>query len=158
MQSYRLRNLFLNKIREKIRIRHRHHQREEHPGDKGCIFTLNENTGAWYAPVEDIEPIKQLIDYYRNKKQSGQPIHIPKLQSPPTSSEHISIYPSKRKNVENFEIWGCSDWETWYISLISFLDFFSWFRTNVTLEKCEFRGFSTIDFFTKHHRLFHEAP
>ena len=36
---------------------------------------------------EDIEPIKQLIDYYRNKKQSGQPIHIPKLQSPPTSSE-----------------------------------------------------------------------
>jgi len=35
---------------------------------------------------EDIEPIKQLIEYYRNKKQSGQPIHIPKLQSPPTSS------------------------------------------------------------------------
>ena len=35
---------------------------------------------------EDIEPIKQLIEYYRNKKQSGQPIHTPKLQSPPTSS------------------------------------------------------------------------
>ena len=30
---------------------------------------------------EDIEPIKQLIEYYRNKKQSGQPIHTPKLQS-----------------------------------------------------------------------------
>ena len=40
-------------------------------------------------PVEqdDIEPIKQLIEYYRNKKQSGQLIHTPKLQSPPTSSE-----------------------------------------------------------------------
>ena len=36
---------------------------------------------------EDIEPIKQLIEYYRNKKQSGQLIHTPKLQSPPTSSE-----------------------------------------------------------------------
>ena len=35
---------------------------------------------------EDIEPIKQLIEYYRNKKQIGQPIHTPKLQSPPTSS------------------------------------------------------------------------
>ena len=40
-------------------------------------------------PVEqdDIEPIKQLIEYYRNKKQSGQLIHTPKLQSTPTSSE-----------------------------------------------------------------------
>ena len=36
---------------------------------------------------EDIEPIKQLIEYYRNKKQSGQLIHTPKLQSTPTSSE-----------------------------------------------------------------------
>ena len=36
---------------------------------------------------EDIEPIKQLIEYYRNKKQSGQSIHTPKLQSTPTSSE-----------------------------------------------------------------------
>ena len=36
---------------------------------------------------EDIEPIKQLIEYYRNKKQSGHPIHTPKLQNPPTSSE-----------------------------------------------------------------------
>ena len=36
---------------------------------------------------EEIEPIKQLIEYYRNKKQSGQLIHTPKLQSPPTSSE-----------------------------------------------------------------------
>ena len=35
---------------------------------------------------EDIEPIKQLIEYYRNKKQSGQLIHTLKLQSPPTSS------------------------------------------------------------------------
>ena len=35
---------------------------------------------------EEIEPIKQLIEYYRNKKQSGQLIHTPKLQSPPTSS------------------------------------------------------------------------
>ena len=40
-------------------------------------------------PVEqdDIEPIKQLIEYYRNKKQSGQLIHTSKLQSTPTSSE-----------------------------------------------------------------------
>ena len=30
---------------------------------------------------EDIEPIKPLIEYYRNKKQSGQPIHTQKLQS-----------------------------------------------------------------------------
>ena len=36
---------------------------------------------------EEIEPIKQLIEYYRNKKQSGQLIHTPKLQSTPTSSE-----------------------------------------------------------------------
>ena len=36
---------------------------------------------------EDIEPIKQLIEYYRNKKQSGQLIHTPKIQSTPTSSE-----------------------------------------------------------------------
>ena len=36
---------------------------------------------------EDIEPIKQLIEYYRNRKQSGQLIHTPKLQSTPTSSE-----------------------------------------------------------------------
>ena len=36
---------------------------------------------------EDIEPIKQLIEYYRNKKQSGQLIHTSKLQSTPTSSE-----------------------------------------------------------------------
>ena len=36
---------------------------------------------------EDIEPIKQLIEYYRNKKQNGQPIHTPKPQSPSTSSE-----------------------------------------------------------------------
>lgn len=35
---------------------------------------------------EDIEPIKQLIEYYRDKKQNGQPIRTPKLQSPPTSS------------------------------------------------------------------------
>ena len=40
-------------------------------------------------PVEqdDIEPIKQLIEYYRNKKQSGQLIHTPKIQSSSTSSE-----------------------------------------------------------------------
>ena len=39
-------------------------------------------------PVEqdDIEPIKQLIVYYRDKKQNGQPIRTSKLQSPPTSS------------------------------------------------------------------------
>ena len=36
---------------------------------------------------EDIEPIKQLIEYYKIKKQGGQPIHTPKLQSSPTSSE-----------------------------------------------------------------------
>ena len=36
---------------------------------------------------EDIEPIKQLIEYYRNKKQSGQLIHTPKIQSSSTSSE-----------------------------------------------------------------------
>ena len=36
---------------------------------------------------EDIEPIKQLIEYYINKKQSGQPIHTSKPQSPSTSSE-----------------------------------------------------------------------
>ena len=40
-------------------------------------------------PVEqdDIEPIKQLIEYYKLKKQNGQPIHTPKLQSSPNSSE-----------------------------------------------------------------------
>ena len=40
-------------------------------------------------PVEpdDIEPIKQLIEYYRNKMQSGQPIHTPRQQSSSTSSE-----------------------------------------------------------------------
>ena len=34
-------------------------------------------------PVEqkDIKPIKPLIEYYRNKNQSGQPIHTQKLQS-----------------------------------------------------------------------------
>ena len=36
---------------------------------------------------EDIEPIKQLIEYYRNKKQSGQLIHTSTIQSTPTSSE-----------------------------------------------------------------------
>ena len=36
---------------------------------------------------EDIEPIKQLIEYYRNKKQSGQLVHTPKIQSSSTSSE-----------------------------------------------------------------------
>ena len=35
---------------------------------------------------DDIEPIKQLIEYYKLKKQNGQPIHTLKLQSPPTSS------------------------------------------------------------------------
>ena len=35
---------------------------------------------------EDIEPIKQLIEYYKLKTQNGQPIHTLKLQSPPTSS------------------------------------------------------------------------
>ena len=36
---------------------------------------------------DDIEPIKQLMEYYKLKKQNGQPIHTSKLQSPPTSSE-----------------------------------------------------------------------
>ena len=36
---------------------------------------------------EEIEPIKQLIEYYRNKMQSGQPIHTPRQQSSSTSSE-----------------------------------------------------------------------
>ena len=36
---------------------------------------------------DDIEPIKQLIEYYKLKKQNGQPIHTPKLQSSPNSSE-----------------------------------------------------------------------
>ena len=41
---------------------------------------------------EDIEPIKQLIEYYRNKKQSGQLIHTPKLQSPPKATKSSDFF------------------------------------------------------------------
>ena len=35
---------------------------------------------------EDIEPIKQLIEYYRNKKLSGQTIYVSQQSSSTTSS------------------------------------------------------------------------
>lgn len=41
------------------------------------------------GPVEqeDIEPIKQLIEYYRNKKLSGQTIYVSQQSSLTTSSD-----------------------------------------------------------------------
>ena len=36
---------------------------------------------------EDIEPIKQLIEYYRNKKLSGQTIYVSQQSSSTTSSD-----------------------------------------------------------------------
>ena len=48
---------------------------------------LIENVLGRPVEQEDIEPIKQLIEYYRNKKLSGQTIHVSQQSSSPTSSE-----------------------------------------------------------------------
>ena len=36
---------------------------------------------------EDIEPIKQLIEYYRNKKLNGQAIYVSQQSNSTTSSD-----------------------------------------------------------------------